>query len=96
SATSVSRYETGARERVTIAGKYCESGDVLIDSVELPRMEPGDLIAIPASGAYSLAMASNYNLAYRPAVVFVNDGAARLVQRREILDDLLRRDVIDT
>ena len=80
-------------EPVTIAGKYCESGDVLIERVELPSWEPGDLLAVPASGAYCLAMSSNYNMAYRPAVVFIEDGRARLVQRRETLDDLLRRDI---
>lgn len=77
---------------VTIAGKYCESGDVLIERVELPPFAPGDLLAIPAAGAYCLAMASNYNLALRPAVVFVENGDARLVQRRETLEDLLRRE----
>jgi diaminopimelate decarboxylase len=83
----------GDLQPVTIAGKYCESGDVLIDQVELPPVAPGDLLAIPAAGAYCLAMASNYNLAFRPAVVFVEAGSARLVQRRETIDDLLRREV---
>lgn len=78
---------------VTIAGKYCESGDVLIERVELPPFSPGDLVAIPAVGAYCLAMASNYNLSFRPAVVFVEDGQARLVQRRETIDDLLLREI---
>lgn len=79
---------------VTIAGKYCESGDVLIRDVELPTVEPGDLLALPAAGAYCLAMASNYNLALRPAVVAVADGRARLVQRRERYEDLLAREVV--
>lgn len=78
---------------VTIAGKYCESGDVLIERVSLPPFAAGDLLAVPASGAYCLAMASNYNLSFRPAVVFVEDGHARLVQRRETIDDLLNREV---
>lgn len=84
---------TGA-ERVTIAGKYCESGDVLIRDIALPPLAPGDLLALPAAGAYCLAMASNYNLAPRPAVLFVRDGRARLVRRRETLDDLLRAEVL--
>ena len=83
-----------AAERVTIAGKYCESGDVLIRDIALPPLAPGDLLALPAAGAYCLAMASNYNLAPRPAVVFVRDGRPRLVRRRETLDDLLRAEVL--
>ena len=74
---------------VTLAGKYCESGDVLIKDVPLPEPRSGDLVALPASGAYNLAMSSNYNWAYRPAVVVVNDGRARLVRRRETIEDLL-------
>ncbi len=81
-------------ERVKIAGKYCESGDVVIRNIALPPLAPGDLLALPAAGAYCLAMASNYNLAPRPAVVFVRDGRPRLVRRRETLDDLLRAEVL--
>jgi diaminopimelate decarboxylase len=79
-------------ETVTIAGKFCESGDVLIRDVELPRLRPGDLLAVPMAGAYTVAMASNYNLAPRPAVVLVNDGQAQLMQRRETYSDLVARD----
>ena len=78
---------------VTIAGKYCESGDILIRDIELPRLEPGALLVVPMAGAYTLAMASNYNLARRPAVVLVKDGTARLLQRRETYADLIARDV---
>lgn len=81
------------RENVTIAGKYCESGDVLIENVSLPRLERDDLIAIPAAGAYCLAMASNYNMSLRPAVVMVSNGETHLMRRRETLDDLIRLDV---
>ena len=81
------------RETITIAGKYCESGDILIRDIELPRLEAGDLLAIPMAGAYTLAMASNYNLARRPAVVLVKDGAAQLIQRRETYADLVARDL---
>ena len=80
-------------ERVTIAGKYCESGDVLIRDIELPKLWAGDVLAVPASGAYCLAMASNYNLSPRPPIVLVRDGQARLVRRRETYEDLMRADV---
>jgi diaminopimelate decarboxylase len=72
-----------------IAGKHCESGDVLIDSVELPEPKRGDLLAVPATGAYTLGMASNYNGVPRPAAVLVAEGRAELIRRRESLDDLL-------
>jgi diaminopimelate decarboxylase len=88
----VARPSVGNLESFTIAGKYCESGDVLIERVELPAFERGELLAVPATGAYCLAMASNYNLALRPAVVFVEDGIATLAQRRETFEDLLRRE----
>lgn len=87
----VARATAGATETLTIAGKYCESGDILIERVALPEFSYGDLLAVPAVGAYCLAMASNYNLALRPAVVFVEDGVARVVQRRETHEDLLTR-----
>jgi diaminopimelate decarboxylase len=77
----------------TIAGRYCEQGDVLIESTPLPEPCIGDLVAIPVAGAYQLPMASNYNLIPRPAVVRVGDGAAQLVRRRETLQDLLAADV---
>lgn len=78
-----------ASDEVAIAGKYCETGDILIQRVRLPRPRVGDLIAIPVAGAYHLAMASNYNMATKPAVVVVADGRARLVRRRETFDDLI-------
>jgi diaminopimelate decarboxylase len=73
-----------------IAGKHCESGDVLIQAVELPEPRRSDLLAVPATGAYTLAMASNYNGLPRPAAVLVADGNAELIRRRESLDDLLQ------
>ena len=73
-----------------IAGKHCESGDVLIEAVALPEPRRGDLLAVPATGAYTLAMASNYNGVPRPAAVLVADGDAELIRRRETIDDLLR------
>src|SRR5215213_9818279 len=83
-------------QTVTIAGKYCESGDVLINDALLPELEVGDLLAVPMTGAYCLAMASNYNLSLRPAVVIVADGRARLIRRRETYADLLRNDIFDS
>ena len=80
-------------ETVTIAGKYCESGDVLLRDAELPPLEPGDVLVMPAAGAYNLAMASNYNASQRPAVVLVANGEAKLMRRRETYEDLLRADV---
>jgi diaminopimelate decarboxylase len=76
-----------------IAGRYCETGDVLIQAVELPRPRVGDLVAIPAAGAYQMSMASNYNMVPRPAVVAVANGAARLVRRRETYEDLLAPEI---
>jgi diaminopimelate decarboxylase len=76
-----------------IAGKHCESGDVLIDAVELPRPEAGDLLAVPATGAYTLALGSTYNGVPRPAVVLVDNGRARLIRRRETVEELLRFEV---
>jgi diaminopimelate decarboxylase len=76
-----------------VAGKHCESGDVLIEAVELPKARRGDLLAVPATGAYTLAMASNYNGVPRPAAVLVADGNARLIRRRETVDDLLAYEV---
>jgi diaminopimelate decarboxylase len=72
-----------------IAGLHCESGDVLIESVELPDPRRGDLLAVPATGAYTLAMGSNYNAVPRPAAVLVAEGDARLIRRRERVEDLL-------
>jgi diaminopimelate decarboxylase len=83
-------------ETVTIAGKFCESGDILIRDARLPRLETGDLLALPATGAYCMAMASNYNLTPRPAVVLVGGGQARLIRRRETYADLLAAEVRPT
>ncbi|HXF62563.1 MAG TPA: diaminopimelate decarboxylase, partial [Caldilineaceae bacterium] len=76
-----------------LAGPYCESGDVLIEALALPDVAAGELVAVPASGAYHLSMGSNYNGARRPAVVWLDKGMAYLVQRRETLADLAARDL---
>jgi diaminopimelate decarboxylase len=73
----------------TVVGKHCESGDMLIDRVELPEPHRGDILAVPTTGAYTLAMSSTYNAVPRPAVVLVGDGEARVIRRRETIDDLL-------
>jgi diaminopimelate decarboxylase len=80
---------------VTVVGKHCESGDVLVRDAQVPDdLGVGDVLATPVTGAYGHSMGSNYNKVLRPAVVFVRDGAAREVVRRETLDDLLRHEVI--
>ncbi len=91
-ARAAHKFDSPPSSTYAIAGRYCEQGDVLIDSVRLPELEPGDVIAVPVAGAYQLPMASNYNLIPRPAVVLVRDGQARLLRRRETLDDLLACD----
>jgi diaminopimelate decarboxylase len=75
-----------------VCGKHCESGDVLIRDLPLPEPTRGDLLAVAATGAYTLTMASNYNLVPRPAAVLVSDGEARLIRRRETIEDLLATD----
>ena len=75
-----------------VAGKHCESGDVLIDRVSLPEPRRGDVLAVPATGAYTLAMSSNYNGVTRPAAVLVAGGEATLILRRETVQDLLARE----
>jgi diaminopimelate decarboxylase len=93
SALLANRVDAVPTTTVALAGAYCESGDILIREAHLPPVAIGDLVAVPASGAYNLAMASNYNLALRPPIVVVSDGAARLVRRRETYDDLVRAEV---
>jgi len=86
------RPDAPAEEEVAVAGRYCESGDLLIRSVALPIARPGETLAMPGAGAYAVAMASNYNLNPRPAIVMVKDGKARLIRRRESYDDLMAHD----
>lgn len=89
----VGRFDGPAPERVIVVGRHCESGDVLVDGVELDAPRVGDLLAVPATGAYCYTMGNNYNGNRRIPVVFVRDGAARLVVRRETFEDLLARDI---
>jgi diaminopimelate decarboxylase len=76
-----------------VAGKHCESGDVLIQAAELPHPRRGDVLAVPATGAYTLAIGSTYNGVPRPGVVLVRDGKANIIRTRETVDDLLRHEV---
>jgi len=79
--------------KVTIAGKYCESTDILITDIEMPELKSGDILCVPAAGAYCLAMASNYNGMPRPEVLMVRDGQAKVMRRRETLNDLVATEV---
>jgi diaminopimelate decarboxylase len=82
------------RDKVTIAGKLCESGDILVKDINLGLVHPDDIIAIPVCGAYSIPMASNYNALPRPAIVMVKEGRARLIRRRETYQDMMNLDLI--
>jgi diaminopimelate decarboxylase len=79
---------------VTIAGRFCESGDILAEDISLPPVSAGDIIAIPDCGAYCLPLQSNYNASLKPAIVLVKEGKARLIRRRETFDDLTRCDLL--
>lgn len=92
-AVLATRADAPAGPPVAVAGRYCESGDVLLRDAALPPASPGDILAVATAGAYTLSMASTYNMVPRPAVLLVADGRARLVQRRETESDLLARDV---
>jgi diaminopimelate decarboxylase len=83
------RADEGPARAFTVVGKHCESGDLLIESVELPEPRRGDILAVPATGAYTLAMSSTYNAVPRPAAVLLDGGAATVIRRRETIDDLL-------
>jgi diaminopimelate decarboxylase len=89
-AVLAARANEGDTEEVSVAGRYCESGDVLIRSVRLPTPHAGDILAIPATGAYSIAMSSNYNETPRPAVVLLDGDRARVIRERETVEDIWR------
>lgn len=90
----VGRVSNASLREVDVVGRHCEAGDVLVSGARLPAdVRAGDLLAVPASGAYQLSMASSYNLVGRPAVVAVRDGRARQLIRRETVEDFLRREV---
>lgn len=81
-------------QKVTIAGRYCESGDILINEIELPHLEAGDILCVYNTGAYNYSMASNYNRVEKPAMVLVNSSQSDMIVNRESLDDLISHDNI--
>ena len=93
SCLTVTGVERERIEDVSIAGPYCESGDVVIEDLPMPKIAEGELISIPAAGAYHLSMSSNYNGARRPAVIWLEEGKVKEIIRRETKDDLLKRDI---
>ena len=92
-AVIANRADEAPSEYVTICGKCCESGDILIDKAHLPKIETGDIIAIMSTGAYNYSMASNYNRIPRPPVVMVSNGEDKLVVKRETYEDLIKNDI---
>jgi diaminopimelate decarboxylase len=89
------RASSAPTESSRLVGKHCETGDILIRDIDLPSdIAPGDLLAIPATGAYNRSMASNYNHVPRPPVIAVRNGAAKVIVRRETYEDLLRLDLL--
>lgn len=86
--------ENTVSEKVTIAGRFCESGDILIKEIELPSPEEGDILCVYNTGAYNYSMASNYNRVQKPAMILVNDSQADVIIKRETLDDLISHDII--
>jgi diaminopimelate decarboxylase len=91
-AVAVDRMTQPCTETVTVAGKHCESGDILIQQAQFPPVQPGEAIAILATGAYNYSMASNYNRITRPAAVLVRDGQGQVIIERETYQDLVKCD----
>ena len=82
-----------SKEKVTISGKCCESGDILLEGIKIPSVLSGDLLAVMSTGAYGYSMANNYNKIPRPAVVMVKDGESRVICKRESYEDMIRNEV---
>jgi diaminopimelate decarboxylase len=93
-AVVANRMSAPATETVTLAGKHCESGDILIKEATLPKTEVGDILVVMGTGAYNYSMASNYNRLPRPAAVLVNQGEANLILKRETYQDIIRQDCL--
>lgn len=94
SAVIANKPEADASQTVTIAGRFCESGDILIQNIKLPEIEEGDILCVFNTGAYTYSMASNYNRVEKPAVVLVNNSQSDMIVKRETLDDLVAHDII--
>ena len=90
----VNKIHIKEKEIVTIAGRYCESGDILINEIELPKLDAGDVLCVYNTGAYNYSMASNYNRVEKPAMILVNDAQSDVIVKRETLDDLISHDII--
>lgn len=88
------KFDDSVTEKITIAGRYCESGDILINEIELPKLESGDILCIYNTGAYNYSMASNYNRVEKPAMVLVNNSHSDIIVYRETLDNLISNDNI--
>jgi diaminopimelate decarboxylase len=80
--------------KITIAGRYCESGDLLIKDIDMPEVTAGDLVAIPVCGAYCVPMSSNYNMVPHPPIVMVSAGRSRIIRRGQKYSDLMKYDVL--
>ena len=93
-AVVANRMSDTKKDIITIAGKFCESGDILVKDINMPKINHEDIIAIPASGAYNAAMSSNYNMNPRPPILLVNKGNAQLIRRGETYSDLMQYDVV--
>lgn len=94
SAIVVNKPEDVSAQNVTIAGRFCESGDILIKDIKLPELEEGDILCVFNTGAYNYSMASNYNRVQKPAMVLVNNSQSDMIIKRETLDDLISHDII--
>ena len=93
-AAVVTKMDDPSEQKVTIAGKCCESGDIIIKDIMLPRVECDDILCVSNTGAYNYTMSSNYNRIPRPAVIFVRNGRSRVIVRRETYEDLIAQDII--
>ena len=86
--------ENSQEKKYTVAGRFCESGDILIKDVYLPELEEGDILCVYNTGAYNYSMASNYNRVQKPAMVLVNNSQSDIIVKRETLEDLISHDEI--
>ena len=86
-------YDIEHKEKITLSGRYCESGDILINDIELPKLNPNDIICVYDTGAYGYSMSSNYNRTLKPAVVLLNDGTSKEIVKRQTYNQLVENDV---